>query len=148
MSTYADYYGDELWPPIVKEEPNMKKEEQVIKTIAKGPGLSPNEYQKLALRTASEEAMKNPILNGVLGLGGETGECSDLVKKHLFQGHELDKDRMAKELGDVAWYLALTAHGIGYDLETIFQMNVDKLRARYPDGFDADHSLHRQVGDV
>lgn len=126
----------------------MTKEEQVIETIRKGPGMSPNEYQRLALRTASEESMENPTLNGVLGLGGESGECLDLVKKHLFQGHELDKAKMAKELGDVAWYLALTAYGIGYDLEDILRMNIDKLRARYPDGFDAEHSLHRKAGDT
>lgn len=133
----------------------MKKEEfasrmipNVVNTIVKGPGLSPNEYQKLALRTASEKAMKDPILNGVLGLGGESGECEDLVKKERFQDHELDKEKMAKELGDVAWYLALTAYGIGYDLEDILRMNVEKLQARYPDGFDADHSLHRKPGDV
>ena len=87
----------------------MTKEEQVIETIRKGPGMSPNEYQRLALRTASEESMKDPLLNGLLGLGGETGECQDLYKKHRFQGHELDKAKMAKELGDVSWYLALTA---------------------------------------
>lgn len=126
----------------------MKKEEQVIKTITKGPGMSPNEYQRLALRTASEKSMENPLLNGLLGLGGEAGECQDLYKKHLFQGHDLDKDQMAKELGDVAWYLALTAYGIGYDLEDILRMNIDKLRARYPDGFDAEHSLHRKAGDT
>lgn len=126
----------------------MKKEEQVIQTIAKGPGMSPNEYQMLALRTASKEAMENPTLNGVLGLGGESGECLDMVKKHLFQGHDLDKAKMAKELGDVAWYLALTAYGIGYDMEDILRMNIEKLRARYPDGFDAEHSLHRKAGDT
>lgn len=70
------------------------------------------------------------------------------MKKHLFQGHELDKAKMAKELGDVAWYLALTAYGIGYNLEDILRMNIDKLLARYPDGFDAEHSLHRKAGDT
>lgn len=126
----------------------MKNEEQVLKTIAKGPGLTPNEYQKLALRTASKEGMDNPILNGVLGLVGESGECADLVKKNLFQGHYIDKTRMAKELGDVAWYLALTAYGLGYELEDILRMNIEKLRARYPDGFDTEHSQHRKAGDV
>ena len=126
----------------------MNKEEKVIKTIVEGPGLSPNEYQRLALRTASKESMENPILNGVLGLGGETGECEDMLKKHLFQGHELDKTKMAKELGDVAWYLALTAYAIGYSLEDIFRMNIEKLRARYPNGFDAEQSLHRKPGDT
>ena len=121
--------------------------------------MTPNEYQKLALRTdpVTEgrfpyfNAVERPtmrIINGVMGLNGEAGEAVDLVKKHLFQGHELDKEHLAKELGDVAWYLAATADAIGYDLETIFQMNIDKLRARYPDGFDADKSIHRSEGDV
>lgn len=57
-------------------------------------------------------------------------------------------EHMAKELGDVAWYLAISADAIGYDLETIFQMNIDKLRARYPDGFNAEHSLHRRANDI
>ena len=87
--------------------------------------------QRLALRTASDESMKDPLLNGLLGLGGETGECQDLYKKHRFQSHELDKAKMAKELGDVSWYLALTAYAIGYNLEDIFKMNIEKLRTRW-----------------
>lgn len=108
-----------------------------------------NEYQKAALRTASGINKEYPrILNGVLGLAGESGECVDMVKKHLFQGHELDKKHMAKELGDIAWYLAVAADAIDYDLETIMQMNVDKLMKRYPDGFEADKSIHRNEGDI
>lgn len=108
-----------------------------------------NEYQKAALRTASGMNERYPrILNGVLGLAGESGECVDMVKKNLFQGHELEKDHMAKELGDVAWYLAVSADAIGYDLETILQMNVDKLMKRYPDGFDSDKSINRKKGDI
>lgn len=110
-----------------------------------------NEYQTEALRTAA--GMNHPnndeiLLNGVMGLAGESGECVDMMKKHLFQGHELDKEHIAKELGDVAWYIALSAYAMGYDLETILQMNVDKLRKRYPNGFEAERSLHRQGGDV
>lgn len=111
--------------------------------------MTANEYQKEALRTANgSETTLNPIINGVLGLCGESGECADIVKKHIFQGHTLDAEHLAKELGDVAWYLAVTAHIIGYDLETILKMNVSKLRARYPDGFNAKNSLHRQKGDI
>lgn len=91
---------------------------------------------------------KPRILNGLMGLNGEAGECIDILKKHLYQGHAFDSEHMAKELGDVAWYLAISAEAIGYDLETIFQMNIDKLRARYPDGFDAEHSLHRGANDI
>ena len=65
----------------------------------------------------------------------------------MMQGHELDKAHLAKELGDVAWYLAETATAIGYDLETILQNNIDKLKARYPEGFTADRSMHRKSGD-
>lgn len=111
--------------------------------------MTPNEYQKEALRTASGMSKEYPrILNGLMGLNGEAGECIDILKKHLYQGHAFDSEHMAKELGDVAWYLVISAEAIGYDLETIFQMNIDKLRARYPDGFDAEHSLHRRVNDI
>lgn len=111
--------------------------------------MTPNEYQTEALRTASGVNDVYPMfLNGVLGLAGESGECVDMVKKHLFQGHELDLEHFAKELGDIAWYLAVTAHSIGYDLSTVLNMNVEKLRARYPDGFDPEKSKHRKEGDV
>ena len=103
-----------------------------------------NEYQKAAIRTESQVREYPRILNGVMGLNGEAGECIDLVKKHLFQGHDLNIQSMAKELGDVAWYLAVSADAIGYDLETILQMNIDKLKARYPEGFDADKSMNRE----
>lgn len=88
------------------------------------------------------------LINAALGLCGEGGEVVDIIKKATFQGHELNVEHVAKELGDVAWYLAVGARAIGYDLETILQMNVDKLRTRYPDGFDADKSQHRQAGDI
>ena len=108
-----------------------------------------NEYQHEALRTESGMNKEYPrILNGLMGLNGEAGEAIDILKKHLFQGHELDKKHLAKELGDVAWYLAVSSAAIGYDLETIFQMNVDKLRARYPDGFDEELSINRADGDI
>lgn len=86
--------------------------------------------------------------NGLMGLCGEAGEAIDILKKHLFQGHDLDKEHLAKELGDVAWYLAVSADALGYDLETILMMNVKKLRARYPEGFDSDLSQNRRVGDI
>ena len=109
-----------------------------------------NEYQTAALRTAQTDKLtaSDLLLNSALGLCGESGEVADLVKKHRFQGHDLDIDHVAKELGDISWYLAVGAYSIGYDLETILQMNVDKLKARYPDGFSTDRSLHRDKNDV
>ena len=109
-----------------------------------------NEYQTAALRTAQTDKLtaRELLLNSALGLCGESGEVADLLKKYHFQGHNLDIDHVARELGDIAWYLAVGAYAIGYDLETILQMNVDKLKARYPDGFSADRSLHRDKNDV
>lgn len=110
-----------------------------------------NEYQLEAMRTAPEFILLSQLqglTNTALGLCGESGEVADLIKKHLHQGHDLDTEHMAKELGDVAWYLALGATVIGYDLEDILQMNIDKLRARYPDGFDAERSQHRNNNDI
>lgn len=109
--------------------------------------MTGNEYQQAALRTANTGNELQPyglLTNGVMGLCGESGECIDMVKKFLHQGHELDHEALAKELGDVAWYLAVTAHAIGYDLDTVFQMNIEKLKKRYPDGFSADKSIHRE----
>ena len=109
-----------------------------------------NEYQNAALRTAQTDKFlaSDLLLNSALGLCGESGEVADLVKKHRFQGHDLDFDHVAKELGDIAWYLAVGAYAIGLDLESIFRMNIEKLKARYPDGFSTDRSLHRAENDV
>ena len=79
-----------------------------------------NEYQQLAMRTLNPSLDKKDVLiNGVMGLCDESGEVIDVVKKHLAQGHELDKQRLAKELGDIAWYLAETSHALGISLEEI-----------------------------
>lgn len=107
--------------------------------------MTPNEYQQAALRTAGKIDPITTLTNGAMGLCGESGEVIDLVKKYLFQGHELSRERIAEELGDVAWYLAVTAKAIGYDLESVLQMNVDKLWKRYPEGFDSVRSIYREV---
>lgn len=107
--------------------------------------MEADEYQRLALTTLNPALKgKDVLINGVMGLCGESGEAIDLVKKHLAQGHPLDREKLAKELGDVAWYLAETAHAIGYSLSEVLQMNIDKLRSRYPEGFDAEKSLRRE----
>lgn len=86
---------------------------------------------------------KDVLINGVMGLCGESGEAIDIVKKHLAQGHELDREKLIKELGDIAWYLAETATALDISLEEVLQRNIDKLRARYPEGFSAERSICR-----
>ena len=108
-----------------------------------------NEYQIAAMRTSSSKILPSEhLVNGALGLAGESGEVADIVKKGMYQGHPLDREHIAKELGDICWYIAETATAIGCDLETIMQMNIDKLKKRYPDGFTTERSQHREKGDI
>lgn len=103
-----------------------------------------NEYQNLAMRTLNTELNKKDMLiNSVMGLCGESGEAIDIVKKWLAQGHDLDVEHLKKELGDIAWYLAEAATALDVSLEEILQANVDKLRNRYPNGFDSNRSFQR-----
>ena len=103
-----------------------------------------NEYQQLAMTTLNPElSQKDILINGVMGLCGESGEAIDIVKKWLAQGHELDKEKLAKELGDIAWYLAETAYALDIPLEQILEGNIEKLKKRYPEGFDSERSVHR-----
>ena len=114
------------------------------------PGF--DEYQELALRTASPQSLidASTTLNaGALGLNGEAGEIADHVKKIIYHGHPLDdatRDNIAKEIGDILWYCAMGARGIGVGLGEIARMNVEKLKKRYPEGFSTENSLNRPHG--
>lgn len=106
--------------------------------------LELNEYQQLALRTAGDHGdFERTLMYTALGLNGEAGETAELIKKALFHGHELDGDKIKKELGDVLWYTAVMADALGLSLEAIAQQNIDKLAARYPEGFSHERSRNR-----
>lgn len=106
--------------------------------------MTPNEYQKLALRTASENDDIKLLMNCTLGLNGEAGEFADHIKKWLYQGHEKDDEALIKELGDILWYVAVAAFSLGYELEDVMKLNVEKLNKRYPDGFSKERSVNRK----
>lgn len=102
------------------------------------------EYQDLAMRTLNPAlSQKDVLINAVMGLCGESGECIDIVKKWLAQGHELDREKLAGELGDVAWYLAEAATALDLPLEQILEGNIEKLKRRFPEGFSAEASINR-----
>ena len=105
--------------------------------------MTPNEYQKLALRTA-EGNETDLLVNCALGLNGESGEFADSIKKWLFQGHEKDIESLVKELGDVLWYVSVASFALGYELEDVMKINIEKLIKRYPDGFDKEKSRNRK----
>ena len=108
-----------------------------------------NEYQTLAMTTLNPAlSQKDVLINSVMGLCGESGEAIDIVKKWLAQGHPLDKEHLAKELGDIAWYLAEAATALDLNLEDILEANIEKLKKRYPEGFDIHRSLERNEKDI
>lgn len=128
--------------------------------------MTGKEYQRFAMRTNDGQATRRllnkidenaeypwdddigGILNGCLGLSGEVGEFNDMVKKWIFHEKDMDVEHAKKEMGDVLWYVAMICHSFGWSMDEIMQMNVDKLKARYPEGFDVNLSAHRAVGDV
>lgn len=125
--------------------------------------MEANEYQKLAMRTNDGKATRRlerqilmvdylydlgGIFDAALGLSGEVGEFNDLLKKWVFHEKGLDVEHLKKELGDIMWYVAMMCHSFGWELDEILQMNVDKLKARYPEGFDIELANNRKKGDI
>lgn len=88
------------------------------------------------------------VFNACLGLSGEVGELNDMIKKWIFHEKPFDEVHAKKELGDVLWYVAMMCHSFGWDLDEIMQMNVDKLKARYPQGFSVELANNRKDGDI
>ena len=126
--------------------------------------MTGSEYQKAAMRTNDGKSIYRlaetiqigekenidvaVLLMGCLGLAGESGELIDMVKKFVFHSANLDHEHMKKECGDCCWYMAMICECMGWNLDEIFQMNADKLKARYPEGFSAERSNHRAQSDV
>ena len=107
--------------------------------------MTGNDYQKAAMRTLNKRLTWSEMLaDGAMGLAGEAGECADIVKKYLYQGHELDPARLREELGDLMWYVAVTAAILSIPLDTVMEANVEKLKRRYPEGFSEEASINRK----
>lgn len=88
------------------------------------------------------------LINACLGLSGEVGEFNDMIKKWIFHEKKLNMEHAKKELGDIMWYISLMCKSFNWDLDEILQMNVDKLKKRYPDGFDIIKANHREKNDI
>lgn len=107
-----------------------------------------NEYQKAAARTIAANMDKaDQYQHALHGMVGEIGEIHSIYQK-AYQGHKIDGEHLMKEVGDLMWFIAeyCTAHE--WDMDDIAQLNIDKLKARYPEGFEVEKSLHRKEGDI
>jgi NTP pyrophosphatase (non-canonical NTP hydrolase) len=86
-------------------------------------------------------------MHALHGMCGEIGELHSLYQK-MYQGHQFDKEHAMKELGDLLWFVAEYCTACDITLEDVAKANIAKLNARYPEGFEADKSLHRKEGDI
>lgn len=110
--------------------------------------MTGNEYQELAARTINPDLYDNDLENHALhGMVGEIGEIHSIYQK-MYQGHAADDEHIKKELGDLLWFIAEYCFAKEWNLDDIMQMNIDKLKERYPNGFKAEQSLHRKAGDI
>ena len=107
-----------------------------------------NAYQQLASRTINPKLDDKELTNHALfGLASEVGEIHGLFQKH-YQGHDISKPHLVKEIGDCLWFLSELCTACDLDIEVVAAMNISKLRARYPEGFTEERSLHRAKGDT
>lgn len=110
--------------------------------------MTGHEYQILAERTINKDCSKRQCeMHALHGMVGEIGELHSLYQK-VYQGHVIDEEHAKKELGDLLWFIAEYCTALDWDLDEIMQMNIDKLKARYPQGFEAERSLNRSEGDI
>lgn len=105
------------------------------------------EYQQAVKRTVNQgvKGKDERIKNFCFGLGGETGELLDLFKKHFYHGHKLNENKVKNEMGDVLWYIANIANEYNFSLTEIMEININKLRKRYPNGFSEEESINRNI---
>lgn len=128
----------------------LKKDiEDILGIVEVKTKMTGNEYQKLAMRTCSipYDQVIQKLQHAVFGLTSEAGEVSGIMQK-VYQGHPIDRDHLKKECGDVLWMVAEICDAMEFTMDDVMQTNIDKLKARYPDGFDPERSLHRKPGDV
>lgn len=102
------------------------------------------EYQEKSMRTLNNDLTKEQAVNNmILGIVGETGEVVDIIKKHYYQGHELDLEHIKEEIGDIMFYMVNLCNYLGLELEEVIEGNYNKLMKRYPEGFSKDKSINR-----
>ena len=111
--------------------------------------MTGSEYQKLAMRTCSipPDDPDGRMHHAVFGLASEAGEVAGLFQK-IYQGHELSRDHLFRELGDCLWMIAEICTAMGWTIDEVMWENIEKLKNRFPNGFDPEKSLHRKPGDV
>ena len=132
---------------------DSEKYVEFVKETTSDPSL---DYAAFLTRTNALELENDcnvtQLLTAALGLGAEAGEFTEVVKKIVFQGKPYNEENifhMKRELGDIMWYLAQACMALDTTFDEVIEMNVEKLKARYPGGeFDVHKSENRKEGDL
>ena len=146
-----EFYQQQL--DNMEKKVDTKKYIEFVKGVTSDPSL---DYAAFLTRTNSLELQEDcnvtQLLTAALGLTAESGEFTEVVKKIIFQGKPYNEENvfhMKRELGDICWYLAQACMALDTTFDEVLEMNVDKLKARYPGGeFDVHHSENRKEGDL
>jgi NTP pyrophosphatase (non-canonical NTP hydrolase) len=125
-----------------KKLSELSKDEPEIGVFASGEKTTyRNQVLELWGCTNTE---KDTMISSAMGLAGESGEYVDLLKKHLFHQHPLDKEKVKSELGDIRYYLEVAANVHGLDMGEIERANIEKLQKRYGKKFSSEASINRK----
>lgn len=107
-----------------------------------------NQYQELAARTINPTLYDYEMeIHALHGMVSEIGELHGMYQK-VYQDHEFVEEHAKKELGDLLWFIAEFCTANGWELDEIMRININKLKARYPEGFEAEQSINRKEGDI
>ena len=164
MSTYDEPEHSEFWYDYTRNDPNranpFKKmpvdTEKYLDFVHDVTSTESLDYAALLTRMnkleLEDDCNLSQLLTAALGLSAESGEFTEVVKKIVLQGKPYNEDNvfhMKRELGDICWYIAQACMALDTTFDEIIEMNVDKLKKRYPGGeFNVHQSENRKAGDL
>ncbi len=129
-----------------------KKYAQFVNGVTSNESKDHHAFAQRIVNLQSEGFPTERLLTAAVGMSAEAGEFTEVVKKIIFQGKPVNEENLfhlKRELGDIMWYVMQACMGLETCLDEIIEMNVDKLKARYPGGeFDVHYSENRQEGDL
>ena len=131
---------------------DTKKYTEFVNAVTSNESKSSESFSNRLRDLYSEGLPVERLLTAAVGMSAESGEFTEVVKKMIFQGKPVNEENifhLKRELGDIMWYVAQACMALDTDFNEIIEMNVDKLKARYPGGeFDVHYSENRKEGDV
>jgi len=131
---------------------DTQKYTEFVDAVTSNESKSSESFSVRLRELYSEGLSVERLLTAAVGMSAESGEFTEIVKKMIFQGKPVNEENLfhlKRELGDIMWYVAQACMALDTDFNEIIEMNVDKLKSRYPGGeFDVHFSENRKEGDV